>query len=153
MRVSCISFPHRHSGNSVEPGASKRYGVQLTAPTSRAYRRGLDFQPICAPRHVEFELNELDCTVRICLRAHSDQAITEAPLQGPKLLPLQPIHRVSGRLRLRNNVSSHALPPVIIVTLRAGNIELSLASFKKRATCVKKGIEAFVDCNLNRNST
>ena len=106
MRVSCISFPDRHSGNSVEPGASKRSyedGVQLTAPTSRAYRRGLDFQPICAPRHVEFELNVLDCTVRICLRAHSDQAITEEPLQGPKLLPPQPIHRVSGRLGVAEN--------------------------------------------------
>src|SRR6478735_8752200 len=126
---------------------------QASAPIARAYCLGLDFQPICAPRHVEFERNVLDCTVRICLRAHSDQAITQAPLQGPKLLPLQPIHWVSGRLRLRNNVSSHALPPVIIVTLCAGNIELSLASFKKRATCIKKGIEAFVDRNLNRNST
>ena len=63
------------------------------------------------------------------------------------------IDRVSSRLCLRNNVSSQALAPVVIVTLRAGHIELPLAAFEKLTTCIKKGLQAFVDRNLNRNST
>ena len=117
-------------------------------PTSWANRRSFDPKSVGSPRHVEFELDVLDCTIRIWLRTHSNQAIAQATLQRANLLPLQSIDWVSSRLRLRNDVSSQALAPVVIVTLRTGHIELPLATFEKLTTCIKKGLQAFVDRNL-----
>ena len=117
-------------------------------PTSWANRRSFDPKSVGSPRHVEFELDVLDCTIRIWLRTHSNQAIAQATLQRANLLPLQSIGWVSSRLRLRNDVASQALTPVVIVALGTGYIELPLATFEKFTTRIKKGLQAFVDCNL-----
>jgi hypothetical protein len=54
---------------------------------------------------------------------------------------------------LWNDVASQALAPVVIVALRAGHVELTLAAFEELTTGIKKGLQPLVDGNLNRTST
>src|SRR5262249_55617178 len=59
------------------------------------------------------------------------QAVTQPALKRAEVLPFQPIDRVSGRMRLRDDAAGKLLAPVVVVTLRAGQIELTLTTFEQ----------------------
>src|SRR6476659_6393907 len=86
--------------HGVEPTLTDPVGIR---PTSWANCRSFDPKSVGSPRHGEFELDVLDCTIRIWLRTHSSEAVAQATLQRANLLPLQSIGWVSSRLRLRND--------------------------------------------------
>jgi len=48
------------------------------------------------------------------------------------------IEQVPGRLCLGNDVSAQALAPIVIVTLRAGNIQLPLTTFEQFTADIEK---------------
>src|SRR5262245_8501345 len=52
-------------------------------------------------------------------------------------------------MALRDRSAGKLLPPVIVVTLRAGEIELSLALNEHLATVLQEGPRAFVVCDID----
>src|ERR1700761_4291806 len=99
------------------PGSSLAY---LLAPSngrrqsSRTYGRAFDLHAV-RPRHqIKLELDEFRRAVIIGLGACADLGVAHPPRQRAERLPLQPIQRIAGRLRLRNSRSSEVLVPIIV---------------------------------------
>src|SRR6185503_8720280 len=91
---------------------------------SRANRRRLELHPACAPHQVELELDELLRSVRVGLGAHADVTVAQPPLQRTHPLPLEPVDRIPGRVRLRDCVAGELDSETIVVALRARKIQL-----------------------------
>jgi len=52
-------------------------------------------------------------------------------------------------MRLRNRIAGELAAPVLIVALRAGDVELALATFVRGAPALQKGLQFRVDGNFN----
>ena len=106
--------------------------LRLTRISSglRPHRRRFDLEAAGAPHQVELELDVLRRPVGIGLRPHSDHAVAQPPLQRAEALPFQPIERIAVRVRLRDRRGGEFLAPVVVVALRAGEVELALALLK-----------------------
>src|SRR5215471_8581693 len=97
----------------------------------RAHSRRVHRQAAGAPHQKCLERNRFRRAERVGLGAQSEHAIAQAPLQRAEILPFQPIDRVAGRMRLRDDAAGKLLAPVVVVTLRAGQIELTLTTFEQ----------------------
>src|SRR4029077_17295686 len=104
-----------------------------SAAVSRPHRGRVHRHAAGAPHQKRLERDRVRRAERVSLGAQAEQAVAQPPLQRPEALPLQPIDRISGWMRLRDHAAGKLLAPVVVVTLRAGQIELSLAAFEQRA--------------------
>src|SRR5207248_1587016 len=98
----------------------------------------LELHAARAPHEIELELDHLRRAVGVRLGARAGHAVSQAPLERAHALPLQPVDRIAGRMRLRYRRAGEASPPVVVVALRAGEIELALPSLVERATRVNE---------------
>jgi len=144
----------RHSTSrprSSSPGSSARK-AWCSRPAGSASRasgpdRGrLQRHPARAPHQVELEVHEFLRAIGVRFRAHADEAVAQPALQRAETLPLQPVDRVSGRMRLRDGVSDELLAPVVVVALRTGKIELALPAIEGVSPFIKKRLGSLVDC-------
>ena len=76
---------------------------------------------------IKLQLHEVQRIVRERLGAHANHAVADTALERTHRLPLKPIFRIAVGMALRDDASAQALPCQIIVTLRAGEIELALS--------------------------
>ena len=59
----------------------------------------------------------------------------------PETLPFQTVDRIAGRVRLRHGVAGEVFAPVVVVALRARQVELALALVECRAALIEEGLE------------
>ena len=83
--------------------------------------------PLRARLQVELELDQFRRAVIVGLGADAGDAGAQPPLQRPQRLPLQPVERIAGRVRLGDRRSRKALVPIIVVAIAAAEIELALS--------------------------
>src|SRR6266850_5404515 len=117
---------------------------------SRPDGRRLHRHPARAPHQVELEIDQLGRAVVIRLRADADETVAQAPLERAEALPFQPIERVPGRVRLRDDVARELPSPVGVVTLGAREVELALAPVEGGAAGVEERLRARVDGDVDR---
>jgi hypothetical protein len=96
--------------------------------TSRPHGRRLDCQATRPFHEIEFQVDEFGRAEGEGLGSHPDHAVAQTPLQRSDRLPLQPIERIAGRMRLRNDAAAKPLAPVFVMAGRAGEIELTDAA-------------------------
>ena len=101
-------------------------GMRLYA-ASRSYGGRFDRQAAPAPREVGLELGKQRVAVGRHLGMDAREAGAQPPLERPERLPLEPVERVAGRMRLRDHAAGEMPAPILIVALRAGHVELALA--------------------------
>ncbi len=104
----------------------------------RAHRRRFDRHAARAPHQVKLEIDKFARSVGIRDRAHAEQTVAQPPLQRSERLPLEAIERISGRMALRDRRAGKLLAPIVVVALRAGEIELALALYEHRAAGFQK---------------
>src|ERR1017187_912961 len=83
------------------------------------HRGRLDLHPARAPHQVKLEIDQFGCTKIVRLRTRADEAIAQPPLERAQALPLEAVDRVTGGVRLRNDVAGKAFVPVVVVALGA----------------------------------
>src|SRR5262249_50515551 len=76
-----------------------------SAAASGAPRGRLHRHPARAPHQVEFEIDQLRRAKVIWLRAESGETVAKAPFQRAEALPFEPVERITGRVRLRDDVA------------------------------------------------
>ena len=105
-------------------------------------------------RHIKVKL-EVDKFRRaqgIRLGAHANEAVAQPPLQRAERLPFQTIERISIGMALRYRRAGELLPPVVVVTLRAGEIDLSLPLVEHIATGLQERLGALVAGHIDRHA-
>src|SRR4029077_7370473 len=70
--------------------------------------------------------------------AHPDHAAAQAPLQRPEALPFEAVHRIAGRMALRDHRAGKALAPIVIATLAARQVQLTFAAVEQLAALIEK---------------
>ena len=95
--------------------------AQGRTPGAREHALGAVLQ-IDLKRHV------LGRIVGVGLRANSDQAIAQPPLQRAQRLPFQAIDRIACGMRLRNGHAGELLAGIVVVADGAAEVELALAA-------------------------
>jgi len=123
---SCAGSPDTQTGH-IHP--------QRSRPDGRSVHR----HPARAPHQVELEIDHLGRAVIIRLGADADETVAQAPLERAEALPFQPIERVPGRVRLRDDVARELPSPVGVVTLGAREVELALAPVEGGAAASRNG--------------
>src|SRR5262249_58422761 len=98
---------------------------------------------------VKLEVYILGRTQSIGLDPHPDDAVAQPPLQRAERLPFQAIERIAGRMRLRDRRAGELFLPVVVVTLRAGEIELAPAAMEDRPAGFEERASALVDRDLD----
>src|SRR5258708_243383 len=93
---------------------------------SRPSRRRLDRHAVGARHQVKFELDQFRRAVIKSLGAEAGHAAAQPALQRAERLPFQPVDRIAGRLSLRDRRSCKMLVPIVVVAIRASQIELAL---------------------------
>src|SRR5437870_11988090 len=78
--------------------------------------------------------------------------VSQPPLQRSKCLPFEPIERISGRMALRDRGAGKLLAPIVVVALRAGEIELALTLCEHDAAGFKKRPDVRVIRNVDRHA-
>src|SRR5215472_4523802 len=76
---------------------------------------------------------------------HAGDAVAHPPLLRADALPLEPIDRIPGRMRLWHDVAGELLAPVVVVALRAGHVDLPLPQLVQRAALRDERREPRVD--------
>src|SRR5215831_7270404 len=117
MRSSAISSrapgtATRRSGPSGGPRARPASGVRRRRKTFIARRPAA-----CAPHQIEFEIDILGCAQGIGDGAHSEQAVTQPPLQRSERLPFKAIEWISRGVTLGDRGAGELLAPVVVGTL------------------------------------
>src|SRR5262249_41725648 len=79
------------------------------------------------------EVDELRRPEGVGLSAHADHAVPQAPPERAERLPLQAVDRVAGRLPLRDAGARELAAPPLVVALRAGEVQLTLAQVEGRS--------------------
>jgi len=105
-----------------------------------------------APHEEQLEIHELGGAVFVRFGADPDETVAQPPLERAEPLPLQPVERVPGRVRLRNEVAREPPAPVVVMTLAAGQIELPLAPVEGGATGIEERLRPLVDRDLDRQA-
>src|SRR5688572_21737868 len=116
--------------------------------SSRAHRRRFKLHAARAPHEIELELDQLGSAMRILLCPHAGEAVAKAPRERAHGLPFQAVDRIAGGMRLRDRVAGELFPPVVVMALGAGEIELSLAAMEKCFASIDEGLDRL---NLNRH--
>ena len=98
--------------------------------TLRAHGGRLHHETAGAPGEIEFEIDNLRRVIGIRLGAHPNEAIAQAPSQRAEALPFQAIERVTGGVGLRYRRAAQFLPPIVVVALRAGQVQLALPALE-----------------------
>src|SRR5262245_63612181 len=119
----------------------------------RPHRRRLDRHAAGAPHQEQLEVDELGRTDWIVVDPHAADAVAQPPLQRADVLPFEAIERVAGWMRLRDRRARELLLPIVIVALRASEIELALAAIERRATRFQERPRALVDGDIDRHAT
>ena len=96
----------------------------------RADGRGFDRETAGAPSEKEFEIDDFRRVVRVGFGAHADQAIAQPPPQRAQALPFEAVERIAGRMRLRDRRAAQTLAPIVVMALRAGQVQLALAALE-----------------------
>src|SRR4051794_34969320 len=117
---------------------------------SRADGRGLDRQPAGAPSEKQFESDDLGGIAAIGFSPHSGEAFAQPPSYRSESLPLQAIQRVAGRVRLRDHRAGKALAPIVVMTLRAGQVQLPLPVLKDQSPGFDEGSGPLLIGNRDR---
>src|SRR6185295_7423088 len=130
------------------------YGTLVRADSTRLwpYRRRLQRHPARTPHQKEFEVDVFRCAEGVGLGAHPDQAIAQPSLQRAQRLPFQPIEWIAGRLALGNRRAGELLAPVIVVALRAGEVELSLPLVEHVAAGLQERPRVFIVGDVDRHA-
>src|SRR5947208_7504729 len=92
----------------------------------RPYRRRFDRDAARAPLQVKLQVDEFVRAVGVDFRAHAGKTVAQAALQRANALPFEAIERVAGRMRLRDGRASEPPAPIVVVAVRAGEVELAL---------------------------
>ena len=92
---------------------------------SRPHRRRLHRQAARPLPQVKLQVDEFRRAEGERLGPHPNHAVAQAPLQRTNRLPFQPIERISGRVRLRDDAAAEALALIVIVVGGAGQVELA----------------------------
>src|SRR5271170_3386077 len=100
----------------------------LTLGYSRPNGRRLDQHSARARHQIKLKLDKLRRAVIIGLRPDAEDATAQAPLQRAERLPFQAVQRIPGRMPLCNRRPRQSLTPIVVVAIRAGEIELALSS-------------------------
>src|SRR5262245_44126389 len=142
--------PRWGTSHSTETPVSRR---RDRATRSGSDRRRFERHAPGAPHQEELEIDELGGAELVGLRADPDQASPQAALQGSQALPLQPVDRVPGGVRLGDDVAGELAAPVVVVALATGEIELALTTLKGRAAGVEERLRSVVDGDFDRRAT
>src|SRR6185369_1024913 len=124
---------------SRSPSGNSSRVSPLQCTRSGPDRGGFELHPIGTPHEKELELDELARTVSQCFSTDSVQAAAQAPLERPDGLPFQAVDRVARRMSLGNDAAGEALAPVVVMTLRAREVELTLAAIERCASGFEEG--------------
>src|SRR6185503_18519666 len=95
------------------------------------------------------EVDEPGGAVVIRLRPDPGETAAQPALERAEALPLQPVERIAGRVRLRDDVARELAAPVGVVTLAAREIELALAPIPGGAAGVEERLRARVGCDVD----
>src|SRR5678816_117331 len=87
-----------------------RNRLSYARPDSGPYRRRLDVHAGGALGQVELQLGHLDRAHGKRLGTHAAHAGAQPPLQRAHALPLEPVARVAGRVRLGDDTAAEAHP-------------------------------------------
>jgi len=109
--------------NGIAPQRSMAMGL-------RAHGRGLDCETAGAPSEKEFELVHFRRAIVEGLCAHAEKAIAQAPLQRAETLPFETVDRIAIRMPLWDRCTGELLAPIVVMALRAREVELALPPLK-----------------------
>src|SRR5437762_77636 len=132
---------------NIKPGRWSMLGL-----SSRAHRRRLGGHAPSAPHQIQFEFDQLRRTESVRLGADAADAGAQAALQGAERLPLQSVKRISGRVRLRDGRAGKALIPIVVMAVRAGEIELALSLQKQLASFGDKRLKLWIALRHDRHA-
>ena len=118
---------------------------------SGRYRRALHLHAAGARHQIELEFNQFRRAVVIGLGADAGDAAAQAPLQRTQRLPLQPVDRVAGRMRLGDRRPRELPVPVVVMAIGAGEIELALALHEELAALRDKRRELRIVAGRDRD--
>src|SRR4029079_17689968 len=96
------------------------------SPRSGPDRGRFQLHPARARHEVELQLDELGRAERIVFREHVGEAAAEAALQRAHALPLEAIDRIAGRVPLRDDAAAELPARIVVVAVRAAEVELAL---------------------------
>src|SRR5882724_1765138 len=105
-----------------------RFYLIASRSISRANRRRLDRHVFRARHQIKLEFDKFRRAVVESLGAHADHAIAQAALQRSERLPLEAIERIAGWVGLRDRRSGQMFVPIVVMAIRATEIELALSS-------------------------
>src|SRR5437667_9784921 len=114
------------SGRSTEAPMFPSWRRWRCHDSSGPHRRRLNRHALRARHQIKLEFDQFRRTVIIWLRPDAEDATAQAPLQRAKRLPFQPVLWVAGRVGLRDRRAREMLVPIVVVAVRAGQIELAL---------------------------
>src|SRR5258708_28912887 len=100
--------------------------AECVAGYSPPYRRRLDRHAVGARHQVKLEFDQFRRAVIKSPGADAGHAAAQAALQRTNRLPFQPVDRIAGRLSLRDRRSCKMLVPIVVVAIRASQIDLAL---------------------------
>src|SRR5438067_1859625 len=104
----------------------------------RAHRRGVNRHAAGPLHQIEFEGDSLRSAIVEGLGAHAGHAAAQTALQRAEALPFEAVDRVARRVCLRDYATGEALAPIVVVTLAAGQVELSFALVEQFLAQVEK---------------
>src|SRR5262249_33215212 len=122
-------------------------GLPLRASAGRFY-----LHPARPPQQVELEIDQLLRAEFRHLRADAERAAAQPPLERAQVLPLQPVDRIPGRMRLRYHRARELFSPVVVVALGAGEVELALAAVVSFSPGLEESLRLRVDPGRDRQS-
>src|SRR5262249_49272366 len=85
------------------------------------------------------------------LRADAEDAVAQAPLERAQVLPLEAVDLVARRVGLRDQAAGEVLAPVVVVALRARQVELTLAPVEGLLSRFEERLRLRVDLRRYRH--
>jgi hypothetical protein len=119
----------------------------------RPHRRCLDRHPARALHEEKFQGDEFIRAEGIEFGAQAEEAVAQPALQRPEALPFQAVDRVTVWMTLRQQRAGDPPAPVVVMALRAAQIDLTLPPRKQLAPAVDERLEPLVACFRDRRAT
>ena len=86
------------------------------------------------------------------LRAHADEAVAQPALERAQALPLQPVERIAGRVRLRDDVAGELAAPVVVVALAQARLSWPWRRSKVARPASRNGCVRAIDRDVDRQA-
>src|SRR3954463_9644155 len=115
---------------SLLPPASRR--LQSSFRESGTHGRRVHLHAARATHQVELKLDQLGRTIAVGFGANAEQAVAQSPFERAERLPFEAVHRVAGRMSLRDGAAAELPSGVVVVALRARHVELALPLLVER---------------------